>query len=462
MRIFSRYKPGRNVIFFIAEGLVISFGVLLAIGMRFSFDSESVFYYEYIFVKVLFIVIVCQATLFYNDLYFTNLGGNNRILLIKLLQSLSATSVLLAISYFFSPFLIIGRGIFILTMIVLPPLLFIWRIFYTEIPIFNKNKERILILGTDDLALEIGRKIVDKSYAGLEMVGYIDEDESRVGESLFNPKIIGTPRELLPIVERAGINRIIVALPEMRGKLPIGPLLTLRLEGINVEDAVSFYEKISGKIHVSYLKPGWLIFAEGFKRHQIEMGKRLIDILLAAIGLLLAAPVMFITALLIKLDSPGPILFKQERVGKGGKAFILLKFRSMKENAESDTGPVWADLNDKRATRIGHFIRKLRIDEFPQIINVLRGDMSFVGPRPERPYFVAKLKKKVPYYSLRLAVKPGITGWAQIKYPYGASVRDALEKLQYDIYYVKNMTLLFDLTIILETVKTVVLGKGAR
>src|SRR3990172_613809 len=220
MRIFSRHKPRRNVLFSIAEGLVISFGVLLAIGMRFSFDSESVFYYEYIFVKILFIVIVCQTTLFYNDLYFTNLGGNNRILLIKLLQSLSATSVLLAISYFFFPFLIMGRGIFILTMIVLPPLLFIWRIFYTEIPIFKKNKERILILGTDDLALEIGKKIVDKSYAGLEMVGYIDEDERRVGESLFNPKIIGTPRDLLPIVERAGINRIIVALPEMRGKLP--------------------------------------------------------------------------------------------------------------------------------------------------------------------------------------------------------------------------------------------------
>lgn len=463
IRLFSRYILTRDILFFITEGFVISLGVLLAIGIRFSFDSETINSYEYITAKILFITVVCQTTLLYNELYFTNLGDHNRTLFIKLLQSLGATSILLAISYFFFPSLIIGRGIFILTIIVLPPLLFIWRTSYREIPVFKKNKERILILGTGNLALEIGKKIFDKGHADyMEVVGYLDEDKSRVGESLFNPKIIGTHEEILSIVERARIDRIIVALTEMRGMLPIGPLLKLRLDGVGVEDGVSFYEKISGKIHVSHLKPGWLIFSDGFRRRQIEIGKRIIDILLAIIGLLLASPVMFITALLIKLDSPGPILFRQERVGEGGRIFPLLKFRSMKADAESGSGPVWAELNDHRITRVGHLIRKLRIDESPQMINVLRGEMSFVGPRPERPYFVAKLKKKIPYYSLRHTVKPGITGWAQIKYPYGASVRDALEKLQYDIYYIKNMTILFDLTIVLETIKTIVMGTGAR
>lgn len=461
IRLFSRYIPARNILFFIAEGFVISIGVLLAIGIRFSFDSESIISFSII--KILFIILICQLTLLYNELYSSGLGSKGKIhLLIKLLQSLGVTSVLLAISYFLFPSLLIGRGVFVLTMIVLLPLLFFWRIFYAEISVFKKNTEKILIIGTGELALEIGKRIIEKGYAGYEVAGYLDEDESRVGESLFNPKIIGATKEILAVVERTGINRIIVALPEMRGLLPIGPLLKLRLDGIAVEDGVSFYEKISGKIHVSHLKPGWLIFSEGFKRRKIEIGKRAIDIVLAIIGLFLAAPVMLLSAVLIKLDSTGPVLFKQERVGEGGKVFTLLKFRSMKNDAESGSGPVWAELNDNRVTRVGHIVRKLRIDELPQMINVLKGEMSFVGPRPERPFFVAKLKKKIPYYSLRHTVKPGITGWAQIRYPYGASVRDAMEKLQYDIYYIKNMTLLFDLTIVLETVKTVLMGRGAR
>ncbi len=441
---------------------MISLGVLLAISIRFFFDREGIVSYEYIIAKVLFVTLVCQGSLLYNELYSINLGDNRRILLIKLLQSLGATSILLSISYFFWPSLIIGRGIFILTIIVLPPLLFIWRIFHTKIPVFAQNKERILIIGTGELAIEIGKKVIDEHHGGYEVVGYVDENEMRVGERLFNPKIIASQEEIIPTVERERIDRIIVALPEMRGHLPIGPLLTLRLDGIGVEDGITFYEKISGKIHVSHLKPGWLIFSEGFRRRQIEIGKRIVDIFLAVIGLLLTAPVMLMVALLIKLDSTGPVLFRQERVGKGGRIFTLLKFRSMKVDAESRSGPVWAQANDQRITWIGRLMRKLRIDELPQVINVLKGEMSFVGPRPERSYFVTKLEEKIPYYSLRHTVKPGITGWAQIKYPYGASVRDSLEKLQYDIYYIKNMTLLFDLTIVLETIKTVILGKGAR
>lgn len=462
IRLFSRYIPIRDVLFFIAEGFVISFGILLAISIRFAFDSESIILYEYITAKILFITIACQVTLLYNELYFTSIGDNYRLLLIKLLQSLGATAILLAISYFFFPSLIIGRRIFTLTIIVLVPLLFSWRVLYTKIPFFKKHKDRILIIGTGNLAIDIGKKIVDKHHECYEMVGYIDEDKKRVGETLFNPKIIGSYNEILSVVESKRIGRIIVAMPEMRGRLPIGPLLQLKLDGVDVEEGVSFYEKISGKIHVSHLKPGWLIFSGGFRRRQIEISKRMIDTALAIIGLILLAPVMLLTALLIKLDSPGAVFFKQERVGEGGRLFTLLKFRTMRADAESVTGPIWATLNDDRVTRVGHFIRKLRIDEIPQMINVLRGEMSFVGPRPERSYFVEKLKKEIPYYSLRHNVKPGITGWAQIRYSYGASIKDAMEKLQYDIYYIKNMTLLFDLTIVFETMKTVLLGRGAR
>src|SRR3989304_312069 len=461
-RLFNRYLPTKDLLFFFMEGLIISACVLLAIFIRFLFNYEGILRHEHLLSKILFFTLLCQATIFYNDLYFSNLKEKNRLTFIKLLQSIGIASVLLAISYFFLPILMIGRGFFIITIILLVPVLFIWRMYYQKIPFLRKDNENILIIGTGDLSIEIGKKIIDKGNSGYKVVGYIDEDRGRVGQRLFNPSIIGSFDDIIPIVQNKKIDKIFIAMAEMRSKFPVDPLLRLRLDGIEVEEGISFYEKISGKIHVSHLKPGWLIFSEGFQRRRIAIGKRLIDLILSAVGLAPAAPVMFITAILIKLDSPGPVLFRQERVGEGEKVFVLLKFRSMRANAESKTGPIWASEDDQRVTRVGHFIRKVRIDELPQIINVLKGDMSFVGPRPERPHFIGMLKKEIPFYSLRHSVKPGITGWEPVRYEYGASVEDAMEKLQYDIYYIKNMSLLFDLSIILETTKTVLLGEGGR
>lgn len=461
-RLFSRYIPTKDILFFFMEGLIISACVLLAISIRFLFNYEGILRHEHLLSKILFFTLLCQATIFYNDLYFSNLKEKNRLTFIKLLQSIGIASVLLAISYFFLPMLMIGRGVFIITIILLVPVLFIWRMYYQEIPFLRKDNENILIIGTGDLSIEIGKKIIDKGNSGYKVVGYIDEDRNRVGQRLFNPSIIGSFDDIIPIVQNKKIDKIIIAMAEMRGKFPVDPLLRLRLDGIEVEEGISFYEKISGKIHVSHLKPGWLIFSEGFQRRRIAIGKRLIDIILSAVGLILAAPIMLIIAILIKLDSPGPVLFRQERVGEGAKVFVLLKFRSMRADAESKTGPIWASEDDQRTTRVGRFIRKVRIDELPQMINVLKGDMSFVGPRPERPQFIDMLEKEIPFYSLRHSVKPGITGWAQVRYEYGASVEDAMEKLQYDIYYIKNMSLLFDLSIVLETTKTVLLGEGSR
>ena len=274
--------------------------------------------------------------------------------------------------------------------------------------------------------------------------------------------IIGDFSQIFSICKDAKIDRVIVALDERRGKLPIEPLLACRMKGICVEEGLSFTEELNGRISVESLYPSALIFSDGFKRSRVFKGsKRYLDFLMAIMAMIFAVPVGLLIAIAIKLDSDGPIFYEQERVGKDGKVFKLKKFRSMRKDAEKD-GPVWAGVEDNRVTRVGRFIRKMRLDEMPQIINVLKQEMSFVGPRPERAFFVKRLEREIPYYFYRHSVRPGITGWAQLSYPYGASTEDATEKLKYDLYYIKNISLFFDLTIILETIKIVIWGRGAR
>jgi len=240
-------------------------------------------------------------------------------------------------------------------------------------------------------------------------------------------------------------------------------LLDCKLKGVTVEEGATFQERLEGKVPLEHLKPSWVVFSDGFKSlRSRKTSKRICDVTFSSLMLIALAPLMLITAILIKLDSKGPVIFSQTRVGEHEKEFQVFKFRSMKQDAEAATGPVWANADDNRVTRLGKFIRKTRIDELPQLINVIKGDMSFVGPRPERPYFVEQLKKEIPYFEMRTVVKPGLTGWTQIKYAYGATVEDAIEKLQYDIYYIKHMSLFFDLMIILGTIKVVLTGQGAR
>ncbi len=276
------------------------------------------------------------------------------------------------------------------------------------------------------------------------------------------PTVIGDYSQIHDICKIGDVDRIVVALDERRGKFPLEQLLFCRLKGIRVDDGLAFTEQLAGKLSVENLHPRLLNFSDVFKRSAVfKKGKRVFDILCSLVGLTVFAPVSMIISMAIKLDSAGPILYHQQRVGEDGKIFDLLKFRSMQADAEKD-GPVWAKTNDQRITRVGQVIRKLRLDEIPQMVNVLRGEMSFIGPRPERPFFVDILKKEIPFYSERHVIKPGITGWAQIRYRYGASQEDTLEKLKYDLYYIKHMSLLFDLMIIFDTVKIVLLGKGAR
>jgi len=274
--------------------------------------------------------------------------------------------------------------------------------------------------------------------------------------------IIGNYARIASIVKEGNVDRIVVALDERRGKFPVDQLLFCRLKGIPVDDGLDFTERLAGKLSVENLHPSALIFSNGFKRSAaLKRVKRWVDILLSIIGLTFTFPVSLIVAIAIKLDSEGPVFYQQERVGEDGEVFRLLKFRSMRVNAE-ENGPVWAEAKDSRITRVGKAIRKLRLDEIPQMINVLKGEMSFVGPRPERFFFTEQLRRVIPFYSQRHSIKPGITGWAQISYSYGSTKEDSLEKLKYDLYYVKHMSLLFDLMIILETIKTIFLGRGAR
>jgi len=274
--------------------------------------------------------------------------------------------------------------------------------------------------------------------------------------------MLGGITDLARVIAEHHIDRVVVSLTDRRGRLPIEALLRAKLSGVRVEDATTTYERLTGKILIDDLKPSWLIFSDGFQASRLTRAvKRTLDLALAVLGLIFAAPLMVLTAVAVKLGSRGPILYWQERVGEHGRVFTLCKFRSMRTDAEDGT-PVWACDGDERVTGVGRFIRVTRLDELPQLWNVLRGDMSFVGPRPERPFFVQQLATAIPFYMERHVAKPGITGWAQVKYRYGASIEDAMEKLRYDLYYIKHMSVFFDLTIVLDTVKVIILGKGAQ
>jgi sugar transferase (PEP-CTERM system associated) len=281
---------------------------------------------------------------------------------------------------------------------------------------------------------------------------------------VINPGVIGTIEDIPSLVRQLNVDRVVVSLSEARGRLPMDRLLDIRLQnGVNFDHLASVYEEYTGKIAIENLRPSWFIFADGFRQTRVSMAvKRAFDVVLSLAALVVGLPVMAVVAVLVKVTSRGPVLYQQERVGLNGRTFPVYKFRSMRLDAEAASGPVWSAKHDERVTPIGRFLRRARLDELPQLWNVLGGDMSFVGPRPERPMFVEELTAKIPFYGQRHVLKPGLTGWAQVRYTYGASVEDAIEKLQYDLYYIKNLSLALDLVIVLETIKTVLLRRGGQ
>jgi sugar transferase (PEP-CTERM system associated) len=456
MQVFNRYVSARSLTIFAGELLLIFGSVALAASLQRTADlSESLW-------KIALVTVVCQLCLYYNDFYDLTIVQSNRELVVRLLQAVGAASIVLAALYFSVPALMIGDGIYVSALLVFLIGILGWRLLFNRLSGSLRLEERILVVGTGNAARTVARQILDQRDFAYRVVGFIDDDASRVGERIVNPAIVGTPADIPALIERHQIDRIVVGLADRRGKLPVEQLLGAKLAGVRIEDATTTYERITGKILLDDLRPSWLIFSDGFRVSRMTRWiKRAIDLTLSLVMGLLALPVMALTALAIWLEDGGPVLYRQERVGEGGRPFTLSKFRSMRTDAEKAGKPIWARDGDDRVTRVGRVIRKTRLDELPQLWNVLRGDMSFVGPRPERAYFVAELARQIPFYQQRHAVKPGVTGWAQVKYRYGSSVEDAMEKLRYDLYYIKHLSVFFDLTIVFDTVKVVLFRKGA-
>jgi sugar transferase (PEP-CTERM system associated) len=323
---------------------------------------------------------------------------------------------------------------------------------------------RVLIIGTGVEALGVEKALATLGYPSLSIVGFYPAGPAGEAVADVGDRILPSTLPLSELVRGLGVKEVVVAVREQRGGvLPMAELIECRVSGVPVTDLAGVYERVRGEVPLESLKASWLIYGQGFEQGGARtFVKRTFDIAVAAVLLVLALPVMVVTALAVRLDSAGPVIFRQERVGRGGRTFTCLKFRSMRADAEQDGVPRWALKSDPRVTRIGSFIRKSRIDELPQLLNVIKGEMSLVGPRPERPEFVNELKRTISYYDLRHSVKPGVTGWAQVRYSYGASVEDARKKLQFDLYYVKNHSLFLDLLILVETVRVVLFREGAQ
>ncbi len=452
-----------RIIMISADSLLISIAIFGVMLIRFSRDMDMVLGYDPYLIKPIIMVVIHIFCMSYFELYAPSSNFLTMAVCKKIIQSIAVASCVLFILYYFYPAVRMGRGVWVANLFVLPIILPLWRWLYTRWLSNKVPRERVLIVGAGELAKNIGHRVHEWKGLGMDVAGFLDKDETRLGYSLVNPKIIGCYEDVERIVETEHIDKIIIALPDRRNQLPMDLLLNCKVRGVRIEEGESFFEDVAGRIPLNQLRPSWMIFADGFYLFKIQkMIKRVGDVLAALVGLIVSIPVFLIVPLIIKLDSPGPVFFRQQRVGEYKTRFTMIKFRTMKVASDTATENKWSLSGEDRITRVGAFLRKTRIDEIPQLINVFKGEMSLVGPRPDIHFLMEQLDEKVPYYSLRYSVKPGITGWAQIKYGYVASVKEGRERHEYDLYYIKNLSIFLDAWIMLKTVQ-VMLGKiGGR
>ncbi len=461
IRVFSHYISIRIVLLMLIESVLLLAASFAGVAMRFSpaaFGSEAQFMPEAILFTFFMIVMMAALGLYQDERPESFVSILNRTII-----AFAAGSALMSVVFYLFPNTYIGRGVFAYTATFAFGAILIVRTVFFRWTAFGLIKKKVLILGAGEQARAVLELVSRNGHRdAIDVVGVHPLTTADVAVSGVN--ILPITMSVSEAANQFGVHEIIIAMREQRGgALPVSQLLDCKLRGVQITDLQSFFERELGQIRLDSLKASWLVFGEGCRQGLIrETVKRLFDVIASSLLLLFTLPVIVLTALLIRVEGGGPIFYRQERVGQGGRVFEILKFRSMRNDAERDGKPKWATSNDGRITRIGRLIRRTRIDELPQIINVLRGEMSFVGPRPERPFFVRQLVQEVPFYAARHSVKPGITGWAQVRYPYGASLQDASQKLQYDLYYVKNHTLFLDLLILVETVEVVLWGKGAR
>ena len=457
------------------EAGIIILVILLGLYFRFAPNSTLIFFNQRGIYKVAFIVVVCQLVFYLFDLYDIAAPRSRRELITNILQAVGAVCLTLGIVFLLRPTLLLGyletidgvgvvrygNWVPLFAMVLALFLMVCFRLFVHWLLRHPRLGESVLIVGTGPFAVELVRESIERKDLGVQVVGFISEDPALIGQKLVNPKVIGVVTNLSKIVEDERIDRVVVALDDRRGHLPVDQLLDLRLKGrVAIEEGSSLYERLTGKVGVELLRPSWIIFSTTSRRGTVWLtARRAFNLVTALIGVIVTLPISLITAVAIRLDSRGPVLYRQPRIGKNGRIFQIIKFRSMRVDAE-DEGPVWSSENDVRITRVGRLIRRFRFDEIPQFINILRGEMSLVGPRAERPFFVDQLRQQIPFYEQRHLVEPGLTGWAQVMYGYGSSVEDARQKLQYDLYYVKNVSFWFDLWIILKSLRTILFGRG--
>jgi sugar transferase (PEP-CTERM system associated) len=443
----------------IGDALLSILAVHVASLVRFG-SLDEIYLYTLDVERLLVFTLFTVFSSYLLELYNLDKRLRKRELLVRIIIALTVSFLALTPIYYSVHFLMLGRGLLVLSLGFLGVFQFLLHTSYAHLMNSSGLAKRVLVLGTGPLAKKIGDLITTTNHQHI-LRGYIN----LTGESSQVPSeaIVGNGKELVETVKGKRAHKLVVSLSERRGCFPVQDVLNCKFSGIEVIDAPTFYEQMTGKLLIENITPSWFIFSNGFRMNPSQrVFKRMFDMVFSLFGLILMMPFLPLVALMIKVDSRGPVFFRQVRVGELEQEFVLYKFRTMCQDAENITGAVWAQKNDPRVTRVGKLLRKTRIDELPQLYNVLKGEMSFVGPRPERPEFVGELKKHIPYYPERHFVKPGVTGWAQIRYPYGASIEDAVEKLRHDLYYIKNISLFLDVLIFIETIKVMLFGRGAR
>jgi sugar transferase (PEP-CTERM system associated) len=457
IRLFNVYYPTRTIVLLLCEALIVSGCFLLATVLLLGPDTYLVLNYENGGLKIAALTVLTLLCSYYFDLYEPQRISASWEIYFRLLLVLGFLSFLLSGIIYLFPAADIAHYVLLLGLIFLTLALVAWRSAYEWIIGREMFRERVYVLGAGDRAQTIVNLLESRKDAGMAVLGW----DGVVADRDQRKEAIHAALERFSVT-KPPVDRVIVAIEDRRGEFPVRELLKLRFNGVVIEDAGTLLERLTGKLHLDGLHPSSFIYSEGFRvKPSQQIARRIVSTLTAAVGLLLFLPFLPFVVLMVRLSSPGPIFFRQTRVGLGGKNFKVYKFRTMRTDAEV-SGAKWATKNDPRVTRVGMFMRKTRLDEVPQLWNVLRGDMGFVGPRPERPEFVPWLTEQIPYFNLRHMIRPGLTGWAQVRYGYGATLAESREKLEFDLYYIKHMTLGLDLLIMFETIKTIIRRQGAQ
>lgn len=460
IRVFNIYFPARTLFLGISEWILVFLAFTLSLVARAGRDADLVLTDEHGIYKVALVAGVYLLCMYYLDLYDTKILAHRHEVLTRIMQVLGLGTIVLAVVYYSFPRVQLGRGTFLLGLLLALPCLVLWREAFPRLVRSLQLEEKSVLIGSGSLARALSTEVKNRPEFGIDIAGCVDAPDE---QSFPGVPYLGSMEELLQVVDSNRITRVIVALADRRGRLPLEGLLALKARGVIVQDGADLYESMTGRIQLESLRPGWLLFSSGFRASgRLLFYKRAISFLLSLAALIVILPLWVVIAIAIRLESKGPAIFRQKRVGKDGKLFNLYKFRTMIDGADVNGRSRPAQDDDERCTRLGKWLRRARLDEVPQLYNILRGDMDFVGPRPFVPDQEEECARQIPFYEQRWMIKPGATGWAQINYGYCATLEDNIQKISYDLYYLKHISIGLDLLIIFQTVKTLLLGRGGR